>query len=304
MKTNWVGWVFSGIVLLLLFFVGAILANPVRLLITGEKAEGVVVGMAESGSLQAPIFEFVTSTGSRVSVKGRSYSAWNSAQVGDAVTIAYAPSYPRDAQLLVLSEFCAAGFMLGFTGLVLLSWISFILVLKDPAYGDPFQILPAVISHFRLNPVRFPLFFMLSVIIPSCGGATYFLFNDAQDLRSYGIKAAGHVIGSQRESSRLSDGSSASGVFPMIAYEDASGTAYTIRRSLARPLSRLQTGEIVEVIYPARHPGKGVVNVWDELYLVPLFFGSMTLAFLVLFLLVMSGSIAPSKSEPGSHRKL
>jgi len=132
---------------------------------------------------------------------------------------------------------------------------------------------------------------MLSCVIPLCGGATYVLSKQALDLRSNGIKAVGHVIGTQRERSRLSDGSTASAVFPMIAYKDASGTAYTIRRSTARPLSRLKTGDAVEVIYLARHPDKGIVNAWDELYLVPLFFGSMTLAFLVWFRLVLSGTI-------------
>ena len=110
MMTNWVGWMMSGIVFLLLFAVGAILANSVRLLITGERAEGVVVGMHTSNSpgesaLQSPMVEFVTSTGERVSVSGRSYSASPSTRVGDAVTVAYSPSQPRNAQFLLLREF-------------------------------------------------------------------------------------------------------------------------------------------------------------------------------------------------------
>lgn len=131
MTTNWIGWMLSVIVLLLLFATGAILQNPVRLLITGKKAEGVVVGMATSpGSigqdfLQAPIFEFVTST-----------------------------------------------------------------------------------------------------------------------------------------------------------------------------------GDVVEVIYPPRRPDEGILNTWGELYPPPLFFGLMTLSFLVLFGLVLNGTIAPITSEPGSQREL
>lgn len=291
----------SGIVLLLLFAVGAILQNPIRLLITGRRAEGIVVGMATSpgssgqDSVLAPLVEFVTSTGERIRVSGRSYSASPSARVRDAVTVAYKPSQPQDAQLLLLREFpfVPAGFVLGFTGFVLLIWISFILVSDDAAYGDPFKLLTTVISHFRLNPVRFPLFFLLAVVIPLCGLGTYVTSKHALDLRSNGIKAVGHVIGSQRESSRLSDGSTASGKFPIIEYKDASGTAYTIRSSTVTWLSRLKTGDVVEVIYLARHPDKGIVNTWDELYLAPLFFGFMGLAFLVLFSLVLSGTIAP-----------
>jgi Protein of unknown function (DUF3592) len=243
------------------------------------------------GALQSPLVEFVTSTGERVRVSGRLYSASPSARVGDAVTVAYSRSNPRNAQLLLLKEFPLgpAGFVLGLTGFVLLIWIGCILI--DPAYpGDPFHLLPAVISHFRLTP-RFALFSVLSLCIPACGLGTYVFSRQALDLRSNGIKAVGHVIGFERENSRLNDGSTASGVFPMIAYKDASGTAHTIRRSTAWPLSRLKTGDLVEVIYLARHPDKGIVDTWDDLYLVPLILGSFTLAFLVWFRLVLSGTI-------------
>lgn len=151
MTMNWVGWIVSGVVLLLLFAVGAILKNPVRLLITGERTEGIVVGMAKSGSLQAPIFEFVTSTGERVSAEGRSYSAWNSARVGDTFTVAYDPSHPKNAQLLSLGQFPLgiAGILLGFAAFIILIWISRILA-GDSTFDDPLHLLPAVISHFRL----------------------------------------------------------------------------------------------------------------------------------------------------------
>jgi hypothetical protein len=170
-----------------------------------------------------------------------------------------------------------------------LIWIGCILI--DPAFpGDPFHLLPAVIAHFRLTP-RFALFSVLSLGIPACGLGTYVFSIHALDLRANGIKAIGHVIGFQRESSRLNDGSRANGVFPMITYEDASGTAHTIRRSLAKPLSRLQSGDVVEIIYLARHPDQGVVNTWDELYFVPLILGSFTFAFLVWFRLAWSGTV-------------
>jgi hypothetical protein len=90
----------------------------------------------------------------------------------------------------------------------------------------------------------------------------------------------------------------------MISYEDVSGTAYTIRSSTVTWLSRLKTGDVVEVIYPPRRPGEGILNTWGELYPPPLFFGFMTLAFLVLFGLVLNGTIAPITSVPRSQREL
>ncbi len=307
MTISMVGWILTIVVLLLLFVVGWILSNPVRLLIGGERIEGVVVGMAASpgeDSLQAPIVEFVTSTGERVKVTGRVHSAWTPARVGDAVTVAYSPSQPRDAQLLLMSEFSAAGFLLGFTAFIILLWMTGILVTGDSRLADPFHLLPTVIAHFRMDPVRFPVLFLLSLVIPVCGIGTYVHAKDALELRSKSVKAVGHVVGSRVESSDLNDGSTASGEHLIIEYKDTSGTAYTIRRSLVAWLSRLKAGDKVEVIYPPRHPERGVVNTWDEIYPPAIFFGFMTLAFLVVFGLVLSGTIAPSKSDPESQRKL
>lgn len=77
----------------------------------------------------------------------------------------------------------------------------------------------------------------------------------------------------------------------MIGYKDGTNTPHRIRRSLALPFSRLKTADLVEVIYPAGQPDKGVVNTWDELFLVPLFWAFMTLAFLVLFRHMLNGTI-------------
>ena len=306
MTTHWIGWLLSAIVLLLLFLVGWILSNPVRLLIGGERTEGVVIGMATSpgsdgqDSLQAPIVEFVTSTEERVRVGSRTYIPSPSVRVGDAVTVLYDPSDPADAEILVWSEFSAAGFLLGFTAFIILLWIIGILVTGDSKLADPFHLLPTLISHFRLDPVRFPVIFILSLAIPVCAIGTYVHFKDAIELRSKGIKGVGRVIGSQLESSRLDDGSTASGEHLIIEYGDSSGAAYTARRSLAR----LKVGDVVEVIYPARHPERGVVNTWDEVYPPAIFFGFMTLAFLVVFGLVLSGSILPPKNDPTRQEKL
>ncbi len=249
--------------------------------------------MAAEGALQTAIVEFVTSTGERVRVNGRSYSASNSTNKGDKVTVASSRSNPREAQLLTLKEFSLlpAGIVLGFIVVTILIWISGILVSGDPGWVDPFHLLPAVIARFRLNPFRFPILFVLSFAIPACGLGTYLTYMRAHDLRSNGIKTVGQVIGSEKDSSILSDGTTASGIFPMITFEDASGAPHTIRRALAKPLSRLKTGDTVDVIYLAGHPDQGVVNTWDELWPHPFFFGFMMLVFLVAFRLVLSGII-------------
>lgn len=310
MLANWVGWLLSALVLLLLFVVGWILSNPVRLLIGGERTEGVVVDMAVSpgspgqDSLQSSIVQFVASTGERVKVRSRSFAASPSARVGDAVTVAYDPSNPQDAELLMLSEFSGVGFILGFTLFIILVWISGILISGDSRLADPLGLLPALISHARLDPVRFPVFFLLSVVVPVCGIGTYVHAKDALELRSKSIKTVGHVVGSHMESSDLNDGSTASGEHLIIEYKDTSGTAFATRRSLVAWWSSLKIGDEVEVIYPARHPERGVVNTWDEIYPPALFFGFATLAFLVLFGLVLSGSILPSKNDPTRQEKL
>jgi hypothetical protein len=131
----------------------------------------------------------------------------------------------------------------------------------------------------------------MSLVIPGCLISTYVLTKDLMNLLSNGIKVEGVVTGIKYSSSRLNNGDKASGIFPMIDYKDASGTLHTIRRSLAKPLSRLIAGDKVEVIYPPARPGEGVVNTWDELYPPPLFFGLFLLAMLTLLRLVLIGTI-------------
>lgn len=303
MPSKIVGWMMSAIVLLLIFATAVILQNSVRLFITGKRAEGLVIGMQRSSSrlsnsteaspLQTPIVEFVTAAGERVRVSGRAYYPSASLGIGETVKVAYSESNPQDAQFLILKEFPLGlvGFMLGFIAFVLLIWISGILVSKDPALGDPLHILNRFIANFRLNPLRFPMFFLLSVVIFSCGVATFMFSKQAFELRTNGIKVIGTIIGSELETSTLNDNSTARGSFSMIEYKDASGKPHKIRRSLAIPFSRLKKGEMVEVIYPNGHPEAGILNTWDELFLTPLVFGLMMLAFLVLFRLILNGSI-------------
>lgn len=83
MTTNWVSWFLSIIVLLLIFLSGYIMHNSVRILITGKRAQGIVVGLDSSSrsttdTMKAPtlspLVEFVTSEGEHIKVSGRYYS--------------------------------------------------------------------------------------------------------------------------------------------------------------------------------------------------------------------------------------
>lgn len=185
----------------------------------------------------------------------------------------------------------ASAGVLGFTLFVLLIWTSVILVAGDPAYGDPLGLLSGAIQRLHLNPARFPILAVLSVVIPGCGLAAWSLSKSAIDMRTHGIRVAGRVTESRWVSARLQGGGTAGGLFPMIAYDDASAASHTIRGSLAWPLSQLRTGDVVEVIYLVRQPEKGVLNAWYELWPPPLFFAAMLLAFLALLRLVLNGSV-------------
>ena len=121
-----------------------------------------------------------------------------------------------------------------------------------------------------------------------------------------GIKAVGYVTGTERVYAKSNDGTTGSGVFPMITFKDASGTEHNIHGSTAKPLSRLKTGDKVEVIYLANSPNRGVVNTWYEFWFPPMFFGFMVSAMLVLLFLVLSGNerYVTETNDPGTHKEL
>jgi len=304
----------SVFVLLLLLLAGYIMKNSVGLFITGTRAEGTVVGMdttsnltGETGKekLKSPLVEFVTSEGERFRVSGRSYSETPTIKVGEIVSLAYSKSNPKNAQILQWKEFPIgpAGMIIGFAFLVIIMWISAILMSGDSSVDDPFHLLPAVISRFRLNPFRFPVLFFLAIVIPLCLSVTYVYSKRALDLKFNGIKAVGHVVGfvskQDTEDMLTSD-------YPQIAFEDYSGKSHTILGSSKKgPLaSPLKSDDVVEVIYLPGQPDKGVVNAWDELFLLPLFFGLAGLGFLIVLRITLNGAADVPTSNPGNQKKL
>ncbi|MDP2721895.1 MAG: DUF3592 domain-containing protein [Bacteroidales bacterium] len=317
MTTSFVSWFLSVIVLVLIFLTGYIMLNSVSLLITGEKAQGIVVGMDSSSHsstdttkapLLTPLVEFVTSEGEHIKVHGRSYSLKPSSQTGDEIKVAYEKSNPKNAQLLLWREFPIgpAGLVLGFTVVLILMWMGGILISNDHKLDDPFHLLPNLIAHFHLNPVRFPVLIILFFAIPACMLGTYVTSQRGIDMLKNGIKTIGYVTGTERIYSKSNDGKTISGVFPMITFKDASDKSYNIHGSTTKPLSRLKTGDQVEVIYLANNPNKGVVNTWSEFWIPPLFFGFVTVALFCLLFLVLSGhkSIVPATGDPEIHEDL
>lgn len=317
MATGFVSWFLSLIVLGLLFLSGYIMKNSVNLLVTGKRAQGIVVGMDSlsrsttdtmKAPLLTPLVEFVTSEGEHIKVHGRSYSLKPSSQTGDEIKVAYNQSNPQDAQLLLWGEFPLgpAGFLLGFAIVLIMMWMGGILISGDPKLDDPFHLLPIVIAHLHLHPVRYIVLFVLFFAIPSCVVGTYLTSQRAIDMLTNGIKAVGYVTGTERVYSKSNDGTTGSGVFPMITFKDASGTEHYIRGSTAKPFSRLKTGDKVEVIYLANSPNRGVVNTWYEFWIAPMFFGFMVGAMLVLLVLILSGnkSIVSETHDPGIHKEL
>ncbi len=317
MNTGFVSWFLSLIILVLLFLSGYIMKNSVSLLVMGKKAQGIVVGMDSSSRsatdttkapLLSPLVEFVTSEGEHIRVSGRSYSPTVSSQTGDEIKVAYDKSNPKNAQLLLWDEFPLgpAGFLLGFAIVLIMMWMGGILISHDPALDDPFHLLPIVVAHLHLNPVRYIVLFVLFFAIPACVVGTYWTSQRAIDMLANGIKVVGYVTGTERVYSKSNDGTTGSGVFPMITFKDASGTEHNIHGSTAKPLSRLKSGDNVEVIYLANNPDRGVVNTWSEFWIPPLFFGFMLSAMLVLLFLILSGnkSFVSETHDPGIHKEL
>jgi hypothetical protein len=285
------GWVLSILVLLLLFGLVMFLKRPALLLISGNKSKGVVVAIKTNGEVKAPVIEFTTVKGEHVKIISPTSTPDPSIRIGDQVTVAYKPSAPQDALPLMFRELTLAWWILGFIAFILLIWISALLMAPEGGLDDPFHFLSRMIADLKLSPTRFPLYFMLPIVIFCTGLAAWVTMKDAIELRTAGIKVQGYVTGTEVSSTTLSDHTTAKGEFAVIRYTDAHGAGHTIDRALAKPLSRLKTGDVVEVIYPPKRPDLGVVNTWDEFFVAPLVFTFFFLAFLSMGVLLVLGKI-------------
>ncbi|PWA05899.1 DUF3592 domain-containing protein [Flavobacterium psychrotolerans] len=128
MYTSAMAWVFSFFELLFIVLTFLILLSPVKLLITGHRTEGTVIGMTpvtalsnnryseEANPLLTPQIEFYTLTGEKITVDGRSAVTLPSIHVGDSVKLVYDMSNPKDTQILSWEELplIPAGVVFGF----------------------------------------------------------------------------------------------------------------------------------------------------------------------------------------------
>ncbi len=301
MHTNAMAWVLSIFELLLLVGGFLILLSPVKLLITGHRTKGTVVSLvsvpassrnSETDSLYTPQVEFYTLTGTKVTTKGSASVAYPSTHVGDSVTLVYNESNPQDNQILSWTQLplIPAGLVFGFALLILAIWICCILAEGDHTFDDPLGLLPWMISHFQLNPVRFPILFILSLAIPTCIIGTYILTKEGIDLRAHGIKVIGHVD-EQDDTFGPLEIYNKKGRIVYVTFEDKTGATISVKTSLHRPYSSLEPGEAVEIIYTVNKPQSAVLNVWSEIFLLPVIFGLFTLMFLfVLWWIVKNSS--------------
>jgi hypothetical protein len=198
--------------------------------------------------------------------------------VGDSVTLVYNKSNPQDNQILSWTQLplIPAGVVFGFALLILAIWISCILAEGDHTYDDPLGLLPWMISHFQLNPVRFPILFILSLAIPTCIIGTYALAKEGIDLRAHGIKVIGHVDEQDDTFGALEIYNKKGGIV-YVTFEDKTGATISIKTALHGPYSRMKPGEAVEIIYPVNKPQSAVLNVWSEIFLLPVIFGFFVL---------------------------
>lgn len=280
--------------------------DSVSLLISGKRAQGTVVGMkstkpsksmSDTTPLLQPTIEFTTSTGEIIRVNGRSHSETASVQTGDKVDIAYSLTNPKNAQILTWNEFPIGpvGSILGLTIFIILIWFSSILISDDPGLDDPLHILSSIITRVKPNPVRFSVSFILSIVIPACGLLTFSSSQKAIELHFHGAKTIGNVVGMQvRKSGSSARGGSSmfSSQYPEIAFEDLAGKSYMILGASKGGLlaHTLNIGDRVEVIYLESQPEQGMVNAWDELWLIPLVYGIFTLLSLIALRLVFVSS--------------
>ena len=100
-KINWMGWIFSIIVLFMLYLVMTILKNSINLIFTGKKVTGIVVGVKNSDSLSSPIVQFKTTFGKQIKVNSRTYSKSTGVTIGENVKLFYDLKNPNNAQLLM-----------------------------------------------------------------------------------------------------------------------------------------------------------------------------------------------------------
>ena len=133
---------------------------------------------------------------------------------------------------------------------------------------------------------------LVSVLILLCGVGTYVEASRALDLRLHGIRVSGHVTQPPPRPYTYTDstGHDKTGSAQehlIIGYRDGSGTNYSIDGvPMVGPLASHppKAGDEMQIVYLARAPGEGVLDIWSELWLLPFVLGLFTCGLLAVLL--------------------
>ncbi|MBC8144587.1 MAG: DUF3592 domain-containing protein [bacterium] len=118
------GFVFGGIGLAMLVAAFAIYANTQSFADSATRADGVVIGLAQSQSHSSksssyfPVIQYQTSSGETTTFQSNSGSSPPAFEVGERVTVLYDPAQPADASIDSFWQLYALPAIFGIIGLV------------------------------------------------------------------------------------------------------------------------------------------------------------------------------------------
>lgn len=288
MGINFIGWIFTCIVGCLLIVLVQVVWDECGLLLTGSRAEGVVVEVLDEGDVYRTIVEFTTAKGEKITYRSSNASAIPTATLGQVVKVVYKESNPNDAQILLWGEtnlFVILA-LLFFIGIFSFIWLGIIKSTGDESMGDPLHLLPKAVWLFPYITVRIVAYIVLAFGIFGFGLTGNVFVREAYELRTSGIRVKGVVTGFDGKTATTNGRTTSSEDFAIITYTDTSGGKYTITKSILKPVSRIKIGDTREVIYPTGKPNKGVENTWWVLWFPTFFFSAVVLLFISLMVML------------------
>lgn len=303
MGINLIGWFFTIVVGIILLVWVQIVWSEVSLLISGARAKGVVVNVAEGDGTYTTTVEFTTAKGEKITYQGDNQNALPTAKVGQIVKVIYKESNPQYAQIQLWGEgklMVILG-ILWFLFVFSYIWLGLIKVSGDVSMGDPFHLLPKCTWLFPFVTIRIAAYAFLLFGLFGFGYTGYVFAAEGQELRTSGIKVTGVVTGFENNSSSTNGYSTSSFDYAIIKYYDTSGGFYTIRKSIIKPISSIKIGDKKELIYPLGKPEKAVVNTLWALWFPTLFFSATVILFISLMVMIYN---RPMLWPPSTEKEL
>ena len=301
MGINFIGWFFTIVVSIILIVLAQVVWNQCSLLLTGARAQGVVVRVLKSGGTYNTVVEFNTAKGEKITYQSGNNNALPTAKVGQIVKMIYKESNPQYAQIQLWGEGKLLVILAIFWFLFVFSyiWLGLIKVSGDETMGDPFHLLPKCTWLFPFVTIRIAAYAFLSFGLFGFGATGYVFAVKAQELRTSGIKVTGVVTGFDSNSASTNGRSTSSFDFAIIRYDcDTSGGWATVKKSILQPISNIKIGDTREVIYLPDEPTDGVENTWMGLWFPTLFFSATVILFITLMVMLHNRpTLWPSSTE-------